>query len=202
MGIYEVLKQAWEDPREGGGKPNTLPLYKKVTAGLLSGGIGAAVGNPADLAMVRMQADGHLPRQNRLDYRHVGDAIRRIASEEGVEVLWRGCGPTVQRAMVVTASQLATYDQAKESLLSGGAPEGVGVHVAASCAAGLVASVTSCPLDVVKTQLMDMAVEGGRAPPYRGTWDWAVKMVQAEGFMALYKGFIPTVARQGPLCSL
>ena len=38
----------------------------------------------------------------------------RVA-EEGPAGLWRGGGPTVTRAMIVTAAQLATYEEAKEA---------------------------------------------------------------------------------------
>ena len=41
----------------------------------------------------------------------------RISREEGVPVLWRGVGANVARAMLMTASQLATYDIFKQSLL-------------------------------------------------------------------------------------
>lgn len=46
---------------------------------------------------------------------------------------------------------------------------------------------------------------GGRRPPYGGALDCAIKTVRTEGLMALYKGFIPTIFRQGPFtvcCSL
>jgi len=33
---------------------------------------------------------------------------------------FQGCGPTVTRAIVVNAAQLATYSQAKQTLLSTG----------------------------------------------------------------------------------
>ncbi|KAG1342285.1 Mitochondrial uncoupling protein 5 [Cocos nucifera] len=100
---------------------------------------------------------------------------------------------TVNRAMIVTASQLATYDQAKEAILLWGVMgDGLGTHVTASFAAGVVAA------DVVKTRVMNMKVERGAAPPYAGALDCLLKTVRAEGPMALYKGFIPTVSRQGP----
>ncbi|XP_074568321.1 mitochondrial uncoupling protein 5-like [Curcuma longa] len=196
MGLYELLKKRWSATAEGG----SLPLHSKIAAGLIAGGIGAAVGNPADLAMVRMQADGRLPLAERRNYRSVLDAIGRMARQEGVASLWRGSSLTVNRAMIVTASQLATYDQAKESILRrrGASADGLGTHVAASFAAGLVASVASNPVDVVKTRVMNMKVEKGAAPPYAGAMDCALKTVRAEGPMALYKGFIPTVSRQGP----
>ncbi|CAO2211249.1 unnamed protein product [Urochloa humidicola] len=195
MGLYDILKTRWT--RENGG---VLPLHRKIAAGLIAGGVGAAVGNPADVAMVRMQADGRLPLAERRNYRSVGDAIGRMARDEGVRSLWRGSSLTVNRAMIVTASQLATYDQAKEAIIGRWGPgaDGLGTHVAASFTAGIVAAAGSNPVDVIKTRMMNMKVAPGAPPPYAGAVDCALKTVRSEGPMALYKGFIPTVMRQGP----
>ncbi|XP_044950230.1 mitochondrial uncoupling protein 5-like [Hordeum vulgare subsp. vulgare] len=195
MGLYDILKKRWTQENAG-----VLPLHLKIAAGLIAGGVGAAVGNPADLAMVRMQADGRLPLADRRNYRSVGDAIARMTRDEGVRSLWRGSALTVNRAMIVTASQLATYDQAKEAILARRGPgaDGLGTHVAASFAAGIVAAAASNPVDVVKTRVMNMKVAPGAPPPYAGALDCALKTVRSEGVMALYKGFIPTVSRQGP----
>ncbi|KAK7309753.1 hypothetical protein RJT34_06729 [Clitoria ternatea] len=194
MGLYDVLKNKWTEPTTG-----TMPLAKKIEAGLIAGGIGAAVGNPADVAMVRMQADGRLPPAQRRNYKSVVDAITRMAKQEGVTSLWRGSSLTVNRAMLVTASQLASYDQFKEMILERGVMrDGLGTHVTASFAAGFVAAVASNPVDVIKTRVMNMKVEAGAEPPYAGVLDCALKTVRAEGPMALYKGFVPTISRQGP----
>lgn len=194
MGLYDVLKQKWSDPDSG-----NMPLVRKIAAGLVAGGIGAAVGNPADVAMVRMQADGRLPVTQRRNYQGVIDAITRMSKQEGIASLWRGSALTVNRAMIVTASQLASYDQIKETILEKGVmKDGLGTHVTASFAAGFVAAVASNPVDVIKTRVMNMKVEPGTAPPYTGALDCAMKTVRAEGPMALYKGFIPTISRQGP----
>ncbi|KAK3121979.1 hypothetical protein QOZ80_8AG0634580 [Eleusine coracana subsp. coracana] len=195
MGLYDILKTKWT--KENGG---VLPLHRKIAAGLLAGGIGAAVGNPADVAMVRMQADGRLPLAERRNYKGVGDAIKQMVNNEGVRSLWRGSSLTINRAMIVTASQLATYDQAKEAILEyrGAGSDGLATHVTASFAAGIVAAAGSNPVDVIKTRMMNMKVEPGAPPPYAGAIDCALKTVRAEGPMALYKGFIPTVMRQGP----
>ncbi|XP_061372070.1 mitochondrial uncoupling protein 5-like [Gastrolobium bilobum] len=194
MGLYDVLKQKWTDPERG-----TMPLARKIAAGLVAGGIGAAVGNPADVAMVRMQADGRLPASERRNYKSVFDAIRRMANHEGIGSLWRGSALTVNRAMIVTASQLASYDQFKETILEKGwMKDGLGTHIAASFSAGFVAAVASNPVDVIKTRVMNMKVVAGEKPPYNGALDCALKTIRAEGPMALYKGFIPTISRQGP----
>jgi solute carrier family 25 oxoglutarate transporter 11 len=194
MGLYDIFKQKWTDKDS-----NSFPLSRKITAGLIAGGIGAAVGNPADVAMVRMQADGRLPQSQRRNYKSVVDAITRMARQEGVASLWRGSGLTVNRAMIVTASQLATYDQIKEAIIGNRVmSDGLGTHMTASFSAGFVASVASNPVDVIKTRVMNMKVEAGKAPMYGGAIDCAMKTVRAEGLLALYKGFIPTISRQGP----
>lgn len=194
MGLYDILKTKWTNPNT-----NNMPLTRKIVAGLIAGGVGAAVGNPADVAMVRMQADGRLPAAQRRNYKSVIDAISQMSKNEGVPSLWRGSSLTVNRAMLVTASQLASYDQFKEMILEKDLmKDGLGTHVTASFAAGFVASVASNPVDVIKTRVMNMKVEAGVAPPYSGALDCAMKTIKAEGPMALYKGFIPTISRQGP----
>ncbi|KAK6940237.1 Mitochondrial substrate/solute carrier [Dillenia turbinata] len=194
MGLYDLLKQKWSDPNT-----QNVPLHSKITAGLIAGAVGAAVSNPADVAMVRMQADGRLPVSQRRNYKSVADALTRMAKSEGVASLWRGSSLTVNRAMIVTASQLATYDQIKETLINEGVmSDGLGTHVTASFAAGFVAAVGSNPVDVIKTRVMNMKVDAGAAAPYSGPLDCVAKTVRTEGLGALYKGFIPTVSRQGP----
>lgn len=194
MGLYDVLKKKWTDQGSG-----HLPLVRKIAAGLIAGAVGAAVGNPADVAMVRMQADGRLPLAQRRNYKSVVDAITSMARQEGVTSLWRGSTLTINRAMLVTASQLASYDQFKEMIIEKGVmKDGLGTHVTASFAAGFVAAVASNPVDVIKTRVMNMKVEPGAEPPYAGALDCVIKTVRAEGPLALYKGFVPTISRQGP----
>lgn len=179
MGLYDVLKNKWSDEKTG-----NLPLTSKILAGLIAGGVGAAVGNPADVAMVRMQADGRLPIDQRRNYKSVIDALGQMTKQEGVGSLWRGSSLTVNRAMIVTASQLATYDQVKEMILDKGVMrDGIGTHVTASFAAGFVAAVASNPIDVIKTRVMNMTVAPGAEPPYAGALDCALKTVRADGLV-------------------
>ena len=49
---------------------------------MAAGAMGSFIGNPADLALVRMQADGSLPVDKRRHYTGVGNALARIVSEE------------------------------------------------------------------------------------------------------------------------
>ncbi len=47
-----------------------------------------------------MTADGRLPLAERRNYNGVFNALLRITREEGLLTLWRGCVPTMGRAMV------------------------------------------------------------------------------------------------------
>jgi solute carrier family 25 oxoglutarate transporter 11 len=44
--------------------------------------------------------------------------LRRIAAEEGVRGLWTGAVPTIFRAMSLNSSQLVSYNEVKEKLMS------------------------------------------------------------------------------------
>ena len=72
-------------------------MLSKMLAGILAGACGAIVGSPADLVLVRMQADGRLPPEQRYGYSNVVNGLSRIVSEEGPLSLWRGSSPTVVR---------------------------------------------------------------------------------------------------------
>ena len=67
-----------------------------------------------------MTADGKLPPAEKRNYTSVFNALARIVKEEGVLTCWRGAVPTMGRAAVVNAAQLASYSQAKQSLVSTG----------------------------------------------------------------------------------
>merc|ERR1712110_1025544 len=88
------------------GKPPNFAM--KAALGMTAGGSAAFVGTPAEVALIRMTSDGSLPADKRRNYSSVFNAIARIYKEEGLTTLWRGATPTMARAMVVNAAQLAT----------------------------------------------------------------------------------------------
>eukprot|EP00931_Biecheleriopsis_adriatica_P008230 TRINITY_DN109445_c0_g1_i1.p1 TRINITY_DN109445_c0_g1~~TRINITY_DN109445_c0_g1_i1.p1 ORF type:complete len:335 (-),score=74.67 TRINITY_DN109445_c0_g1_i1:170-1126(-) len=194
FGMYDVLKGlAGEDE-----KP--LSMIAKVVCAAGAGAIGAFAGNPGDLAMVRMQADGKLPEAERRGYKNIFDAVGKIAKSEGVLSMWRtGVVPNMNRATIITVGQLAAYDQCKQAFVDHlKMKEGVGLHFTASFSAAFIASVMSNPVDVAKTRLMNQRTEPGQQPLYTGTVQCMGTVVKQEGPLALYKGFAATFARQCP----
>merc|ERR1711871_1841139 len=77
LGIFKTITEEAKKMNEG--KP--LPLWQKAICGLTAGGLGSLVGSPADLALIRMQADGTLPPEQRRNYRNAFHSLSSIAKE-------------------------------------------------------------------------------------------------------------------------
>ncbi|CAL7933915.1 unnamed protein product [Xylocopa violacea] len=190
LGIYNQLQEYWRQNYVG--KPNFGILSLMAAC---AGSIGAFVGTPAELALVRMTADGRLPKEQRRNYKNVFDAFTRIAKEEGATTLWRGSTATMGRAVVVNISQLATYSQAKFLIATKlHMPEGIGLHFSASMLSGFLTTFNSQPFDVTKTRIQNLKTTG-KTP---GMISMLASIAKSEGVLALWKGFWPTYCRIGP----
>eukprot|EP00056_Hartaetosiga_gracilis_P003314 m.62602 g.62602 ORF g.62602 m.62602 type:complete len:305 (+) comp11410_c0_seq1:46-960(+) len=191
LGVYTTLfDHLTKDGHE-------LSFPEMAAVGMCAGAIGATIGTPSEIALIRMSADGSLPLAERRNYTSAFNAIFRIAREEGVLALWRGCTPTVGRAMVVNAAQLATYSRAKQFIGNHTELTGIPLHFSASMVSGLATTIASMPVDILKTRLQNMKYING-VPEYKGALDVAMTIVRKEGVLSLWKGFIPYYTRLGP----
>ena len=177
--------------------PQSFPWL--LLSGMTAGALGQFVAVPADVIKIRMIKE---PAR----YTSLRTAVRLISREQqrkGLQSLWRGSLPAIQRAGLVNLGELSTYDIAKRyvgRLLSTqqqqqeeeGQEDSVMVHVMSSMCSGFVSAVVSTPADVVKTRLMSGDNE------YRGVVDCLTKTVRGEGVGGLYKGFWTTWMRLGP----
>ncbi|KAL4450703.1 hypothetical protein ABPG77_001059 [Micractinium sp. CCAP 211/92] len=194
--IFETAKQ-WND-----NKP--LPLWQKAVCGLTAGGLGALVGSPADLSLIRMQADTTLPPEQRRNYKGAFDALTRIVKDEGIKGLFTGAGPTVVRAMALNMGMLASNDQAKEMLEDMGfAKGGTTVVVGGATIAGFFAAACSLPFDYVKTQMQKMKPDPVTGElPFKSSMDCALKTLSTKGPLEFYTGFPTYCVRIAPHAAL
>jgi solute carrier family 25 oxoglutarate transporter 11 len=197
LGIFNTISEELKKANDG--KP--LPLWQKAVAGLSAGGLGALVGSPADLSLIRMQSDSTLPKDQRRNYKGVGDALVRIVKEDGFKGLFRGAGPTVVRAMSLNMGMLASNDQAKEMLEAAGF-KGQTVVLGGATIAGFVASAFSLPFDFVKTRIQKMQPNPDGTYPYKGPVDCAIKTFTQEGPLKFYTGFPTYCIRIAPHAAL
>ncbi|XP_047042183.1 mitochondrial uncoupling protein Bmcp [Helicoverpa zea] len=192
FGTYYSLKSWIAANRADGGSIEHLPTNTFCAA--FAGGLSSAIANPTDVLKVRMQVGD----EKRGLVRCFGEIYRL----EGLRGLWRGVGATSQRAGVIAAVELPAYDACKKRLTPalGDSPLN---HFASSLIASLGSAVASTPLDVIRTRLMNQKKLKGQVVKstetiYKGTIDCFLQTVRNEGFLALYKGFVPTWLRMGP----
>lgn len=100
---------------------------------------------------VRMQADTLLPAgdPNRRGYKHVGDALLRMAREEGARGFFVGASPTVYRGLAVNVGMLSTYATFKE-WVEPVLGDGRVTHFVAGAMSGATAATASLPFDFIK----------------------------------------------------
>ncbi|XP_050537075.1 mitochondrial 2-oxoglutarate/malate carrier protein-like [Daktulosphaira vitifoliae] len=193
LGLYNTLFTVTSGKDN---KPPGLPV--KLGIAMISGVVGAAIGTPAEVALIRMTSDAQLPIADRRGYTSVFNALARIAREEGIATWWRGCIATMGRAAVVNMAQLASYSQSKEMYLKTGYFEdNIVLHFASSMTSGAITTIASLPVDIAKTRIQSMKIING-VPEYSGTVNAMVKVVKNEGFFNLWKGIVPYFARIGP----
>ena len=220
VGLYGPIRDAFAsssyNPHFQGASGTSFHI--KLAAGLASGCFAACVTNPADVIKVRAMV-AHA--QGRRGVRIASEISALLKEGRGILGLWRpGLVPNVQRAALVTAAQVGTYDEAKArikstGLLGRGTDEGPLLHAAASLCAALAAAVVTTPVDTLKTRAMAAPrigpVDGdpmARRPVAAGgetlrrgwggtgTAAELMRIARAEGgAAALYRGFWPTWAR-------
>ena len=167
----------------------SISLTGKLAAGCTAGAAAAAVSNPLELAKVRLQAVGA---------GNVGfvTVIRETARSEGVPALWKGTTPAMARAACLTASQCASYDEAKRAWKAmTGMGESFGTHLGASMISGLVATTVTAPVDVLKTKMQAATVD-------RTVAEHCLAIAQKEGMGGFFKGWMANYMRLGPQTTL
>lgn len=188
LGFFDTFQTLLASRAEKNG--TSVTFLERSAAGLTAGGLAAMVGNPADLALIRMQSDGLKPKAERANYRSVFDALKRIAGAEGVGALWTGASPTVIRAMALNFGQLTFFAESKAQLKTRAPQLSESTQrFGASAIAGFFASFFSLPFDFVKTRLQKQSKRPDGTYPYKGFVDCAKKVVKDEGFMRFYRGF-------------
>jgi len=186
FGVYEELKS---DFTTSASKPSFPSLIAMAST---SGFLGGVAGNPADVLNVRMQHDAALPKEERRNYKNAIDGLIRMTREEGWKSLFRGVWPNSMRAVLMTASQLASYDGFKRLLIENTPMEdGLTTHFTASFMAGFVATTVCSPVDVIKTRIMSASESKGLARLLADVY-------RVEGVGWMFRGWVPSFIRLGP----
>ncbi|OAA44871.1 mitochondrial oxaloacetate transport protein [Metarhizium rileyi] len=200
--IYQVLlngcRLGFYDPMRKGlaalflNNENAQNLGINMFCGAFSGVIGAAAGSPFFLVKTRLQSySPFLPVGTQHQYRNAWDGLSRIYRAEGVGGLYRGISAAMIRTGFGSSVQLPTYFFAKRRLMRhAGMEEGPALHLASSAASGFVVCCFMHPPDTIMSRLYNQ-----NGSLYKGVFDCLGKTIRTEGFLAIYKGFLPHLAR-------
>ncbi|XP_022822924.1 mitochondrial 2-oxoglutarate/malate carrier protein-like [Spodoptera litura] len=167
-------------------KYNRAPSFpEKLAIGSYAGVMGAFVGCPSEIVLVRMMADGPVDPFRR--YKGPVDAFVKIWKTEGFNTFWRGALLTMSRSVVVSVAQIGTYAKARNYLVEKNRAHGFLLHLYTSMFASLVTAILTLPLDTFKTRYQVASNESHR--------DVYHKFRQETGVMGLYRGFTPYYMR-------
>lgn len=108
---------------------------------------------------------------------------------------------------MIAAVELPVYDFCKHKLLDHVGDQPVN-HFISSFIASLLAAVASCPIDVIRTRLMNQrkflhpvaettALGQPTTAYFASSFECLSSILRNEGFFALYKGFVPSFLRMG-----
>lgn len=190
FGVYEKMKEFFGDQL---GHP--LNAVQLLGCSITAGAIGSLVGNPADVVNVRMQNDKSLAPELRRNYRNVFDGLYRICLDEGAGSMLKGWGPNMVRGVLMTSSQVVSYDLAKRFLVDQleWDPKTKTTHFTSSTFAALVATTICSPADVIKTRIMNSATASSEGPIKS-----LLNSVKTEGVRFMFRGWLPSFVRLAP----
>ena len=193
FGLFEVFRDKVAEYRP-------IDFAARVGVGLASGACAAFISCPAEVSLVRMSNDKALPVAERRNYSSVADAAVRIARNEGIAAFWRGSMPFVNRAMLVGACQVGTYDEFKEQYAKRlGLAKGSTSNVfAAAMSSGLVYSLVTMPLESAKNRMAFQTPDPVTGKlKYTKTLTTISTIAREEGALTLYNGYFPYYIRCG-----
>lgn len=191
FGLFEVIRDFVAKYRE-------TDLLSRLLSGCISGGMAAIISCPAEVTLVRMSNDQNLPLDQRRNYRGVVNAFQRIMSEEGPATFFRGSMPFVNRAMLVGAVQVGTYDQFKVWFNTLGVKEKFSNVFCASMTSGLLYSLVTMPFETAKNRMASQKPDPATGQLlYKGTIQTISLIAKTNGPLQLWQGFLPYYLRCG-----
>ncbi|OBT64183.1 hypothetical protein VE03_06857 [Pseudogymnoascus sp. 23342-1-I1] len=151
FGTYEFSKRYLIDA-------GVRPQVAYLTGGFIADFAASFIYVPSEVLKTRLQLQGRYKNpffQSGYNYRGTADAARTIIRQEGFSALYYGYKATIFRDLPFSALQFAFYEQGQtwSRQWKGSRDIGLPLELTTGAAAGGLAGVITCPLDVVKTRI-------------------------------------------------
>lgn len=178
---YEAYKKLFQ------GKDGELSVLGRLGAGACAGMTSTLVTYPLDVLRLRLAVDsGH---------RTMSEIALNMLREEGISSFYSGLGPSLIGIAPYIAVNFCVFDLLKKSL-----PEKYQKRPETSIVTALLsaslATLTCYPLDTVRRQ---MQMKG---TPYNTILDAFAGIVERDGWVGLYRGFVPNALKSLPNSSI
>ncbi|KAJ8505380.1 hypothetical protein OPV22_006266 [Ensete ventricosum] len=177
---------------------------KDLTAGTVGGAAQLIVGHPFDTIKVKLQSQpAPLPGQPP-KYSGAMDAVKQTMVAEGPRGLYKGMGVPLATVAAFNAVLFTVRGQMEVLLRSEpGASLTVNQQMVCGAGAGVAVSILACPTELIKCRLQAQSALAGSAASsaaakYGGPMDVAKHVIREAGVRGLFKGMVPTLAREVP----
>jgi len=121
-----------------------------------------------------------------------------IISQEGLKGMYRGTLLTLLKLGIGSGVWWLTYEESKYAMSKTGQPPSTFMGIIAGFMAGILSTIVTNPLDVVKTRIQVQASDTSGIP-----YSKAIKGFQEiwhkEGWIGINRGIVPKLISQGPL---
>ncbi|OWM81726.1 probable envelope ADP,ATP carrier protein, chloroplastic [Punica granatum] len=178
---YEFYKKLFK------GKDCELSVIGRLAAGACAGMTSTFITYPLDVLRLRLAVEP--------GYRSMSQVALNMLKEEGVASFYNGLGPSLIGIAPYIAVNFCVFDLVKKAL-----PEDFQTRTEASLLTALVsagiATLTCYPLDTVRRQ-MQM-----RGTPYKTVLDAFPGIIERDGVVGLYRGFLPNALKNLPNSSI
>jgi solute carrier family 25 aspartate/glutamate transporter 12/13 len=168
-----------------------LSIPYLAASGAIAGTCQVIATNPMEVVKIRMQMSAH---------GGASPAYGQVLRELGLSGLYTGVAATLLRDVPFSLLYFGSYGYLRQKLQDKDGNLSMANGFVSGLSAGVIASGSVTPADVIKTRLQSPTPAG--VEPYRGIADTAARIVAKEGIPALFKGVVPRILVISPLFAI
>ncbi|XP_068156014.1 tricarboxylate transport protein, mitochondrial-like [Drosophila tropicalis] len=170
--------------------PDGSKGLKGVVAGAITGGLEILVTYPTEFVKTQLQLD---EKGDSRKFKGTLDCIRKTVNTNGVFGLYRGLSVLLLGSIPKSAARFGSFEYFSHKFQGYKANN---QRFMAGLMAGLAEAVlVVTPMETIKVKIINDNQSPN--PKYRGLFHGVTEIVKAEGIGGIYKGFLPTMIKQG-----
>jgi len=167
-------------------KDERMTFWQSFVAGGVAGVASRTITSPLDVVKILAQVGTKETKAGFIQ------SFKNIYAREGFWAFWKGNGIACIRLFPYNAIQFSSFNQMKLALSDDHGRLSIINSMIAGSAAGIMATVTTYPTDMVKTRLTADHADPAHAK-YKGLVNTFTTIAAEEGVLAFYKGMSTSI---------